>query len=121
MKKILEKIRLFFSSLGARFKRKPGTKAVPAVNEPITTPRKQNTQSAKPKKADRFTVISWVVTLLLVAALLGGTVFYKNSRPAIASASQPTSVPTSESSAGTNPSQRASHRRQRGRIFIHRP
>ena len=106
MKKILEKIRTFFSALGAKLKRKP--KAVLAVNEPITAPRGQGKQTAqaaqgaKPKKVDRFAVISWAVTLLLVAVLLGGAVFYKNSHPTThAPAVQPTGAPTSESSAGT--------------------
>ncbi|CAG0983861.1 Murein hydrolase activator EnvC [Anaerolineales bacterium] len=106
MKKALENIRSFFSALGARFKRKPKEqKAVAAVNEPITTPRGQAAQSAqgtKSKKVDRFSVISWVVTLLLVTTLLGGTVFYKNSHPtATTPIKQPTSIPTSEPSAGT--------------------
>jgi murein DD-endopeptidase MepM/ murein hydrolase activator NlpD len=78
MKKKLEKIRSFLAALGTKFIRKP--KAVPAVNEPATKPRVQTTQGAK-RKVDRFTVISWVVTLLLVPALLGSAIFYKNSRP----------------------------------------
>ena len=43
-------------------------------------------------KVDRFTIISWVVTILVVAALLGSTIFYKNSRPTTyAPVAQPTS------------------------------
>jgi murein DD-endopeptidase MepM/ murein hydrolase activator NlpD len=85
MKKFLEKIRSLFATFGTKLNRKP--KDVSAVNEPITTPRAQ----AKPK-ADRFTVISWVVTILVVAALLGSTIFYKNSRPTTyAPVAQPTS------------------------------
>jgi len=97
MKKFLEKFRSTFAALGKKLKRKP--KDVPAGNEPVTTPR------AQPKrKVDRFAVISWIVTLLLVTALLGGTVFYKNSRPKTYSpVAQPTSVATGEPSAATQP------------------
>jgi murein DD-endopeptidase MepM/ murein hydrolase activator NlpD len=85
MKNFLEKIRSLFATFGAKLNRKP--KDGSAVNEPITTPRAQ----AKPK-ADRFTIISWVVTILVVAALLVSTIFYKNSRPATyAAVAQPTS------------------------------
>jgi murein DD-endopeptidase MepM/ murein hydrolase activator NlpD len=105
MKKVFETVRSFFSTLGSRFKRKPKEqKAVSAVNEPITTPRSQNAPAAKPGKIDRFTVISWGVTLLLVAGSLGGTVIYKNSRPTTyVAAAQPTSVPTNAASALTQP------------------
>jgi murein DD-endopeptidase MepM/ murein hydrolase activator NlpD len=105
MKKVLEKIRPLLSSLGAKLKRSPKeSKAVPAASEPITTPRGQSAQTAKPKKVDRFAVISWVTTLLLVAALLGGTLFYKNSHPpTYAQSSPPTSVPTSETATGIQP------------------
>ena len=42
-------------------------------------------------KADRFTIISWVVTVLVVVALLGSTIFYKNTRAAsLPVAAQPT-------------------------------
>lgn len=47
---------------------------VSAANEPDTTPRKE-------KKTDRFTVVSWAVTLVLVASLLGGTFYYKSTLP----------------------------------------
>lgn len=47
---------------------------MPAADEPSTTPRKE-------KKADRFTLISWGVTAVLVAALLGGTLYYKSTLP----------------------------------------
>jgi len=105
MKKVLEKIQSFFSALGTSLKRKPQkTKAVPAASEPITTPREQSAQGAKPKKADRFAIISWVVTLLLVAGLLGGALLYKNSRPANnVQAAQPTNVPISEPSTTGQP------------------
>jgi murein DD-endopeptidase MepM/ murein hydrolase activator NlpD len=102
MNKVLEKIRSFFSTLGGKLKRKPKVKqAVPATSEPITTPRGQVT---KLKKVDRFAIISWVATLLLVIALLGGTLFYKNSHPATyVQAPQPTSAPANESSTSTQP------------------
>ena len=74
MKNILEKVRSFFASLGTKLKRKP--KDASAVNEPITRPRAQPKQ-----KVDRFTIISWVVTILVVVTLLGSTIFYKNSQP----------------------------------------
>lgn len=101
MKKVLEKIRLFFSTLGAKLKRKPAKqKPVPAANEPITAPRGKTAQTAqneKPKKADRFALVSWVLTLLLVVGLLGGAIFYKNSHPVPAApAPQPTASPAEE-------------------------
>jgi LysM repeat protein len=72
MNNFLEKIRSFLATLGTKLKRKP--KDIPAVSEPITAPRTQ------PKRiADRFTIISWAVTLFVVVALLGSTIFYKNS------------------------------------------
>ena len=83
MKNILEKIRSFFAFLGKKLKRKP--RDVSAVSEPPTMPR------AKPK-ADRFTIISWVVTILIVVALLGSTIFYKNSQP---TSITPEAIPTS--------------------------
>ena len=96
MKNFLEKIRAIFTTLGAKFKRKP--KGVSAVNEPITKPR------TPPKnKADRFTVISWAVTIFVVAALLGATVFYKNSYHAYTAVAQPTSSAAGESSATAQP------------------
>lgn len=49
---------------------------VSAVNEPITAPRKE-------KKADRFSIVSWAVTVVLVASLLGGTVYYKSTLPPV--------------------------------------
>jgi murein DD-endopeptidase MepM/ murein hydrolase activator NlpD len=85
MKNFLENIRSFLATLGTKLKGKP--KDVSAVNEPITRPR------AQPKrKADRFTVISWVATILVVVALLVSTILYKNSRPtSYTAAAQPTS------------------------------
>lgn len=64
---------------------------VSAVNEPGTTPRRE-------KKTDRFTIVSWAATLALAIGLLGGTLYYKSSRPPVVVA-----VPaaTEESSAET--------------------
>ena len=73
MKNILEITQALLASLGSLLKRKP--RDVSAVSEPDTTPR------AQPKrKVDRFTVISWVVTILIAVALLGATILYKNSQ-----------------------------------------
>lgn len=88
MKNILEKIRSFFATLGTKFKRKP--KDVSAVSKP----------RAK-GKADRFTVISWAITIFVVAALLTSTILYKNSLPAtISPPPQPTSPGDTSSDAG---------------------
>lgn len=90
MKTFLEKIRTFFSSFG----KKPKPAAQSAVNEPVTTPRKN-------KKPDRFAVVSWVVTLVLVVSLLGGTLYYKSTLPPIIVTVPPQA--TEESSAGDGP------------------
>jgi len=91
MKSFFEKIRASFSALGQRFKRKPKAQAdVPAINEPPTAPRVA--RSEKPK-ADRFTIVSWAVTILLVAVLLGSTLYYKSTLPpVIVTVPQPTSA-----------------------------
>ena len=88
MKNFLEIIRSFFSAAGQKFKRKPKVEA--AVNEPPITPRVKG-------KVDRFTIISWVLTLMIVAGLLGSTIFYKNTRAATFT---PAIQPTIESAAG---------------------
>ena len=67
MKNFLNTIRSFFTSLGAKLKRKP-------KGESANSPRARG-------KIDRFTVISWVVTMLVVAILLTSTILYKNSLP----------------------------------------
>jgi len=87
MKNILEIIRSFFSAAGQKFKRKPKVEA--AVNEPPITPRVKG-------KVDRFTIISWVLTLMIVAGLVGSTIFYKNTR---AASYTPAIQPTLESAA----------------------
>ncbi len=101
MKSFFEKIRTFFSSLGKVFKRKPKVQAdVPAISEPPTAPRESRALRASPK-ADRFAVISWVVTIILVAALLGSTLYYKSTLPpVVVTVPQPTSV-AETSSGGT--------------------
>ena len=94
MKNLLEKIRSFFAPLGKKFKRKP--KDVSAVNEPATTPL-----VLRAPKADRFTIISWVVTILVVAALLGSTIFYKSSLPINFTPATISTSPADGSGAGT--------------------
>jgi len=97
MKNFLERVRSLLVTIGTKFKRKP--KDVSALNEPITEPRKP---SAK-RKPDRFTVISWVVTIFVAIASLGLTILYKNSRPTDYAQAQPTSAATSESSNAVKP------------------
>lgn len=89
MKNLLEKIRSFFSTLGSKLKRKP--KGESAVNEPPTAPRANNGTKGK---VDRFTIISWVVTLLIVVSLLGSTILYKNAS-ASPTTNQPQATPES--------------------------
>src|SRR5258705_8592594 len=89
MNKFLDKFRSFFAQLGAKLKRK--TKDVPAVSEPPTKPPVEGAKG----KMDRFTLISWVVTIVVVIALLGSTVIYKNSLPT-------TSVPATQPTSTTN-------------------
>jgi murein DD-endopeptidase MepM/ murein hydrolase activator NlpD len=93
MKNLLETIRSFFSSTVARFKRKPGNETgAPATSEPATSPRKNG-------KLDRFTLISWAVTLVIVVSLLGSTIWYKNTNP-----SSPVNPPqATPESGGTDP------------------
>lgn len=92
MKNLLDKIRSFFSSLGSKFKRKP--KVVPAAAEPPTSPRGQS----KKRKTDRFTIVSWVLTVVIVVTLLGSTLVYKSNRPVTyATIAQ---QPTAESGSG---------------------
>lgn len=76
MKSLFEKLRSFLAAAVAKFKRRP--KEALAVNEPPTKPRQNGSQAAKPG-VDRFTVVSWAVTVFIVIALLGSAIFYKNS------------------------------------------
>ncbi|MBC7876036.1 MAG: peptidoglycan DD-metalloendopeptidase family protein [Anaerolineales bacterium] len=86
MKSLLEKIRSFFASLGTKLKRKPKSESA-------------NSESPSRGKADRFTIISWVVTVFVVLTLLISTILYKNSLPAIIPP-LPTAVPTDTSGTG---------------------
>lgn len=122
MKKLLEKVRAFFSSIGSKLNRIP--QGLSAVNEPPTTPRdkrvaQQQAQSqpvaeapaivaitaskSSKGKPDRFTVISWVVTILLVVSLLTFTLIYKNSQAATY-VQAPLPQPTAAQSDGSQPS-----------------
>ncbi len=75
MKKFLEKLRSFLFKLGSKLKGKP--KSEPAAKSVGAAPA-QPTQG----KVDRFSLISWIVTLFIVVALLGSTVLYRNARAA---------------------------------------
>lgn len=86
MKNILENIRTFLQ----RFKRQPKSESSAQVNAADATPRVKG-------KADRFTIISWVFTILIVVTLLVSTILYKNSRPSTIIQSP---LPTAESGAG---------------------
>ncbi|KXK10707.1 MAG: peptidase M23 family protein [Chloroflexi bacterium OLB14] len=86
MKNLLERIKSLFT-------RKP--KEQSAVDEPATQPKANRKQ-----KADKFTLISWAATLILVVGLLGSALYYKsNQEPVIV-----TIAPTQETS-GTNQTQ----------------
>jgi murein DD-endopeptidase MepM/ murein hydrolase activator NlpD len=121
MKTLLEKVRAFFSSLGSNLKRIP--MGISATAEPPTQPREkrvaqQQAQSqpaaeapmavvaGAPKKSkgkpDRFTLISWVVTILLVVSLLTSTLIYKNSQAATY-VQAPLPQPTAAESGGDQP------------------
>jgi murein DD-endopeptidase MepM/ murein hydrolase activator NlpD len=90
MKTFLEKTRSFFSSLASRFQRKPAVSSgTAATNEPPTSPRKETGKEAgketgkekgKEGKTDRFMIISWGITLVIVLSLLGSTILYKNTK-----------------------------------------
>ncbi len=86
MKNILENIRTFLQ----RFKRQPKSESSTQVNVADAIPRVKG-------KADRFTLISWVFTILIVVTLLVSTILYKNSRPSTIIQSP---LPTAESGAG---------------------
>ncbi len=86
MKNILENIRTFLQ----RFKRQPKSESSAQVNVADAVPRVKG-------KADRFTIISWVYTILIVVTLLVSTILYKNSRPSTIIQSP---LPTAESGAG---------------------
>lgn len=73
--KLLERIKSIFPAKKKVEAQQEEPQPVSAVNEPSTTPRKES------KKADRFSIVSWVVTLTLVVGLLGGTLYYKSTLP----------------------------------------
>ncbi|HNK63444.1 MAG TPA: LysM peptidoglycan-binding domain-containing M23 family metallopeptidase [Anaerolineales bacterium] len=75
-----------------RFSKKPAKESQPvsAANEPITTPRKA-------RKADRFSLVSWILTGVVVFSLLGGTLYYKSTLPPVVVTMAPA---TEESAAG---------------------
>lgn len=82
MKSLLQKVRSFFTSLGSRFKRAPKpSSAVAPVEAETSTPR------AKP---DRFSILSWLVTLLVVVSLLVSAVLWKNASASPVPLPQPT-------------------------------
>lgn len=86
MKNFLKKIRSFFSASDQSYKQKLRVNQ-PSMNAPLSTPRSLNAKS----KVDRFTVISWVLTILIMAGLLGSTLLYKSSLPTTyIQAAQPT-------------------------------
>jgi murein DD-endopeptidase MepM/ murein hydrolase activator NlpD len=93
MKNIFDKLRSFFSASVQKLKRKPGVaSAVKAPDAPATSKGKM----------DRFTLVSWACTFLLVIGLLGSTLLYKNSHhaglsPSAAATSQPSGVDPSQS------------------------
>ena len=96
MKKILEKLRAFFSALGTKFRRH-SQPPLSASDEPATQPRDPAAQPQKPKKIDLFSVVSWAATLLLAAGMLGGAVYYKNAQSAAAApAAAPTASPAKQ-------------------------
>src|SRR5258706_4879640 len=89
MKNFLETVRSFFSnldlrknietmwhatqvSLGSIFKHQPKSESAVLGEAGVSTPRAKT-------KLDRFTIISWGVTIVIVAALLGTTILYKNA------------------------------------------
>ncbi|MCE9644619.1 MAG: peptidoglycan DD-metalloendopeptidase family protein [Chloroflexi bacterium] len=84
MNKIFDTIRSFLASLAE--KRKSGQKPTPVINDPVP---------AGSAKVDRFTLISWACTAVIVAGLLISTLLYKNSHAAGAS---PSAQATSEAS-----------------------
>ncbi len=71
---LLERIKSLLPAKKNQAETKEKSQPVAVVDEPSTTPRKE-------KKTDRFTVVSWTVTGVLVIALLGGTLYYKSTLP----------------------------------------
>ena len=44
-------------------------------------PQEVTTENEPKRKADRFSVVSWVLTIMVVVSLLGGTLYYKSTIP----------------------------------------
>lgn len=72
MKKFLDSARSLFDMLGKKINKK--SKAAVVVSESFNSPRQTKL------KFDRFTLVSWAVTFLIVVALFGGTFLYKSAR-----------------------------------------
>ncbi|MEW6403977.1 MAG: hypothetical protein AB1649_19455, partial [Chloroflexota bacterium] len=87
MKTLLEKAQSFFASLGPKFKRAPKSK--PAAAPADAAASAPHTQG----KVDRFGLLSWGVTLLIVVSLLVSAVLWKNANAAPAQLPQPTAAP----------------------------
>jgi murein DD-endopeptidase MepM/ murein hydrolase activator NlpD len=81
MKKLLESIRKFFASI----KLPKLIKAESQTNRGSTLPTRG--------KADRFTLISWVVTVLIVVAMLFSALWWKSTQSVSALAPVPTTAP----------------------------
>jgi murein DD-endopeptidase MepM/ murein hydrolase activator NlpD len=97
MKPFLERITNLF-----RKKAMPEVEGQSAMVEPPTQPK------ANPKpKADRFNLISWGLTILLVVSLLGSTLYYKSTLPptvmtVVANATEESSTGEQPQVGGTN-------------------
>jgi murein DD-endopeptidase MepM/ murein hydrolase activator NlpD len=84
MNSLLEKVKSILASLASKFKRTP-------VSKPADAPTEAAAPAPRVKgKVDRFTIISWIVTLLIVVSLLGSAVLWKNARAAPPPLPQPT-------------------------------
>jgi murein DD-endopeptidase MepM/ murein hydrolase activator NlpD len=90
MKTFVERIKSLFQR-----KSKPEQQPQSAVDEPPTSPRSQPKE-----KADRFTLISWAVTILVVVSLLGSTLYYKSTLPNNVVTAPPQATTESEPQAG---------------------
>jgi hypothetical protein len=90
MKTLLEKIRSFFFSFSSKFKRKPDSAQAEIQIDAAASSRTKG-------KVDRFTLISWVVTGLLVVTLLISALLWKN-----ANASSQTVLPNATATLESN-------------------
>lgn len=87
MKRFLETIRARFSKKSGKTESEP--KDTSAVNEPPTSPRAK-------RKPDRFTIVSWSLTFILVASLLGSTLYYKSTLPPVVTTISAAATPESD-------------------------